>query len=376
MIDTLPTGDALAVAWHPHHVDHLAPWCELLSAPLVVDGRPALAAAVRHYPFIASAPLAGTDAKADFVAFARRVRALSPRVLLVSELFERWYLREHFGGNAAPRIVYVPHGFSEKRQGWARTTAYQDVAVLYGEHAQDQLASLGVAGILDHAIVSGNLRRAWYRRHAEHFRSALGDLGRLPRAERTLLYAPTWTDAIGSSSFFDAFVPFVSALPARWRLIAKLHPHLERHAEVVDILAMLAENRDIHLVRDSPLTFPYLDLADAYIGDMSALAYDFLACGRPMFFTHATSGGPADASASRLFACGTEIPPGRYAEFPGIVDAAWDLDGERYGEARRALDRYTHAPFPGFEALARAIDEATRGPAPGWMRTSTAATGR
>ena len=36
-------------------------------------------------------------------------------------------MRELFGGARAPRIVYVPHGFSEKRQDWARETAFQDV---------------------------------------------------------------------------------------------------------------------------------------------------------------------------------------------------------------------------------------------------------
>lgn len=372
MTDDVPAGGLLAAAWHPHHIDHLAPWCELLRAPLAVDGRAELAAAARPYPAIRWTALAGTDARADFTAFAQRVRGLAPRVLLISELFERWHLRELFGGRTAPRIVYVPHGFSEKRQGWARETAYQDVAVLYGEHARDQLTDLGVAGILEREVVSGNLRHAWHRRHHAHFRAQLGGLAASPRADRTVLYAPTWTDAIGSSSFFDAFVPFVNALPARWRMIAKLHPHLERHAPVVDALETLARGHDVHLVRGSPLTFPFLELADVYIGDMSALAYDYLAFGRPMFFTHATRGGPADASDSRLFACGTVIAPERYAEFPRIVDAGVGRDEERHGEARRALDRYTHAPFPGFDALARAVDSATDGPAPAWLSAGAA----
>lgn len=368
MTDGIPAGGVLAAAWHPHHIDHLAPWCDLLDALLVVDGRAELAAAASPYPAIRRTSLAGTDAKADFTAFARRVRDMAPRVLLISELFERWHLRELFGGAAAPRIVYVPHGFSEKRQDWARETAWQDVAVLYGDHARDQLAALGAAGILEREVVCGNLRHVWHRRHEAHFRAHLGRLAASPRPDRTILYAPTWADAIGSSSFFDAFVPFVNALPARWRLVAKLHPHLERHAAVVDTLETLARGRDVHLVRGSPLTFPYLDLADAYVGDMSALAYDFLAFGRPMFFTHATAGGPADASDTRLFACGTVIAPERYAEFPRIVDAGFDRDVERHGEARLALDRYTHAPFPGFDALARAIGDATAGPAPAWLR--------
>jgi len=110
-----------------------------------------------------------------------------------------------------------------------------------------------------------------------------------------------------------------------------------------------------------------LALADAYVGDMSALAYDFLATGRPMFFTHQTAGTAADASSSRLFACGTEIPPGAYADVVRIVDEAWPSDAERFGEARAALDRYTHAPERPFDELVRELHEATSGPAPDWM---------
>lgn len=364
----LPRIDVLAVAWQAHHVEHLAPWCGILGAPLIVDDRPAATAAARLYPDLAWSALADSDAKSRFDDFASRVRALAPRILLCPDLFERRHLRELFGGPDAPRVVYVPHGFSEKRQDWARETAYQDVAVLYGEHARDQLAELGAAGILERAVVSGNLRASWHRLHARHFRAQLGDLARLPPAERTILYAPTWTDAIGSSSFFDAFAAFVRNLPSGWRLVAKLHPRLERHAEVVDTLAALASGRDVHLVRRSPLTFPYLELADAYVGDMSALAYDFLAFGRPMFFTNPTAGSSVDAAPSRLFACGTVIPPDRYGELASIVDRAWPADDERYGAARIALDRYTHAPERSFDDLARDLHEATAGPPPAWMR--------
>lgn len=366
MTDARARG-VLAFAWLPHHVDHLAPWCSILNAPLCVDGRTSMAAAAGLYPDLEWFALPDTDGSSRFEPFARRVRELAPRVLLCSELFERWYLRELFGGTDAPRFVYVPHGFSEKRQDWARETAYQDVAVFYGEHAQDQLAELGAAGILDRWIVSGNLRAAWHRRHAAHFRAQLGPLGELPPAGRTILYAPTWADAIGSSSFFDAFAPFARSLPEGWRLIAKLHPRLERHVDVIDTLGSLAAGRDIHLVRGSPLTYPLLALADAYVGDMSALAYDFLATGRPMFFTHQTAGTAADASSSRLFACGTEIPPGAYADVVRIVDEAWPSDAERFGEARAALDRYTHAPERPFDELVRELHEATSGPAPDWM---------
>lgn len=376
MAETAFPGDALAIAWHPHHVEHLAPWCEIMGMPMLVDARPETLAAARCYPGLAFASTPGLVATPDLRAFAREARARAPRVVFVSELFERWHLRELFGGARPARVVYVPHGFSEKRQDWARETAYQDVAVLYGEHAYDQLLDFGVAAALERPFFSGDVRRAYHRRHAAHFRASTGALAALPRAERTLLYAPTWTDAIRSSSFFDAFAAFVEGMPASWCLIAKLHPRLERHADVIDTLALRARGRDVHLVRGSPLTHPWLDLADAYVGDMSALAYDFLASGRPMFFTNATAGTAADAKDSRLFGCGTVIPPERYGDLARIVDEAWNRDAGRYGEARRALDRYTHAPERGVDDLRAAMREATAGPAPAWMHAPAMAASR
>jgi CDP-glycerol glycerophosphotransferase (TagB/SpsB family) len=135
------------------------------------------------------------------------------------------------------------------------------------------------------------VRAGYHRRHAAYFRAQVDSLGLGgPRPARTLMYAPTWQDAIGSSSFFQAFASFVTQLPSEWRLIVKLHPHLERQAAAIDALAALARGRDVHLVRANPLCYPFLDLADAYVGDMSSLAYDFLAYDRPMFFTNATAG--------------------------------------------------------------------------------------
>ena len=337
--------------------------------PLVIPERPDIVAATLAYPALRVERAARWTMPEGSGALGALLRERTPRVVLYSDLFSRTALRALFGGRRdAPRVVYVPHGFSEKRQDWARGTAFQDVAVLYGQHAFDQLAALGVAGYLHHFIVSGDLRRAYYARHAAWFGAQLAGLGLDgARPGRTLLYAPTWQDAIGSSSFFRAFESFASALPADWRLVVKLHPHLEHFAFTLDQIATLCRGRDVHLIRASPLTHPFLDLADAYVGDMSSLAYDFLACGRPMFFTNATARTSTDAAGSRLFGCGTVIAPDRFGDLYRIVDDAWAGDRERYGEARTALDRYTHAPQRTGADIAEEMRFLTAGPPPSWM---------
>ena len=370
-------GARLAIAWHPHHAEHLAPWCELLDMPLLLSDGAHLDRIADDYPGVRVERARGARMSRQVALFAHAIRKRAPSAIFYSELFSRTLLRALFGGRRdAPRIVYVPHGFSEKRQDWARGTAFQDVAVLYGRHAYDQLEALGVADDLGGHVISGNLRAGYHRRHAAYFRERIALLGLDgPRPSRTLLYAPTWHDAIGSSSFATACAAFVTGLPAGWRLIVKLHPHLERDAAGIEALAATVRGRDVHLVRAHPLCFPFLDLADAYVGDMSSLAYDFLAYGRPMFFTNPTAGQATDAAGSRLFACGTVIAPDRYGDLYRIVDDAWASDAARFGEARVALDAYTHAPGRAADELAAEIDAVLDGAAPGWMYDASGAGG-
>ncbi|MEO8485287.1 MAG: CDP-glycerol glycerophosphotransferase family protein [Betaproteobacteria bacterium] len=337
--------------------------------PLVVANHPQLDTAALAYPGVRVERASGVGIADVIASLGRMVRERAPQAVFYSELASRKLLRALLGGTRdAPRVVYIPHGFSEKRQDWARGTAFQDIAVLYGQHAFDQLAAFGVAGYLHHFIVSGNVRRRYHAMHEATFRVRLAALGLEPRPDlRTVLYAPTWDDALGSSSFFPAFAAMVRELPTGWRLIAKLHPHLDRHAATLDDLARQCRGRDVHLVRGTPLSLPFLDLADAYVGDMSSLAYDFLGSGRPMFFTNAAAGTAADAAGSRLFACGSVVAPDRYGEIYRIIDDAWASDADRFGEARAALERYTHAPERTLEDVAEEMDDVLAGPPPTWM---------
>ena len=359
----------LAIAWELHQVEHLAPWCELLRMPLLVTDNGRLDAVAQAYPGLVVEKALGIAMPDGLPALGRLIAERSPRAIFYSDLFGRKALRALFGGRRdAPRIVYVPHGFSEKRQTWAAGTAQQDVAVLYGQYAFDQLVSLGVAGYLHHFVVSGNVRAGYHRRHAAYFRAQVDSLGLGgPRPARTLVYAPTWQDAIVSSSYFQAFASFATHLPSGWRLIVKLHPHLERKAAAIDALAAIARGRDVHLVRANPLCYPFLDLADAYVGDMSSLAYDFLAYDRPMFFTNATAGSAADAAKSRLFDCGTVIPPERYDALYRVIDEAWTTDAERFSEKRASLDAYAHATPRDDDDLRDEMVEILAGVAPSWM---------
>jgi hypothetical protein len=86
-----------------------------------------------------------------------------------------------------------------------------------------------------------------------------------------------------------------------------------------------------------------------------------------MFFVNDKAGEASDATGSRLFACGTVIAPEQVDDLYRIVDDAWATDGERFGEARAALDRYTHAPERAADDVAGEMRFLATGPAPTWM---------
>lgn len=361
----------LAIAFFPHHIDHLAPICAMMGAPMLVCDGPGQLDAVRHYPGLKAVAIHQATMAAAVEQIVKSIDQYRPEVIYYSHLFDRATLSEIFGrGKDCPRVVHCPHGFSEKRQTYAQGVALQDVALLYGRFALDQLAALGVDMLLHHYLFTGNYRHTYYLQHKAFFDQALARYGIDNGArQKTLLYAPTWSDAIGSSSFFAAFAGLISGLPAGYRLVVKMHPHLEYESTEVDrLLATAKGNPNIIIVRNCPLTFPLLDRADAYIGDMSALAYDFLLFNRPMFFLNQTAGTDSDASGSQLFRCGTPIGPGQYQDIYRIVDVDPQSDVRNFGLIREEVYRQTHAPERTFADLRRELLHVCSGPAPTWMR--------
>lgn len=358
-----------AVAWHAHHLEHLAPVAALMGVPVLMSDAPGHFAAARSYPGLEVRWIAGGIGPGAIDAGLAAAKALAPRVVYLSDLYPRERLARGLGGEHAPRVVYVPHGFSEKRQAWAAGTADQDVALLPGPLAVEQLHAMGVGERLPPIVYSGALRRRAYVGHRAFFDARAAERGLVAwTSGPTVLYAPTWSDAIGSSSFLAAFSGMAAGLPDGWRLVLKLHPHAEAQAPLVDRLVALAARPGIVVLRNESLVFPWLERADAYVGDMSSLAYDYLAYDRPMVFLNRAAGSAADASGSRLFACGAVLGPERYAEAYATVEAIRANDRARYGRLREALDRDLHPPDVTPADVKAGLERACAGPAPAWMR--------
>jgi CDP-Glycerol:Poly(glycerophosphate) glycerophosphotransferase len=366
--------NACALGWTPHYVEHLAFLCRLLDMPMIVGDERSLAAARDWYPPHLEILVRETELAEALTGTQPLIRGYMGG--LAEEGFDVFFyshmllreLVEEIIGDSDRRIVQSPHGFSEKKQPWAGYTIKNDAALLYGQLALDQLAVLGVLDRLVPHCLIGATRYHYYIEHREFFDSAVEAriLGRLGRGRRRILYVPTWTDAIGSSSLPAAFEVLVRELPGDSDLIVKLHPHAENplYREGTDAIVRLADRRaNVLLVRDNPLTYPLIAAADVVITDMSSMAYDSLIFDCPIYFFNQNQGkGEVDPAGSRLFRCGTVLGPDQYGQVYRRIDSQRE-DDPGFRAERTGLFRDLHEPCVPYAELPAAIGSLCAGPA-------------
>jgi CDP-Glycerol:Poly(glycerophosphate) glycerophosphotransferase len=365
---------ACALGWTPHYVEHLAFLCRLLDMPMIVGDERSLAAARDWYPPHLEVLVRETELAEALTGTQPLIRDYMGR--LAAEGFDVFFyshmlmreMVEAIIGDSDRRIVQCPHGFSEKRQQWAGHVIDGDAALLYGQLALDQLAEFGVLDRLGPRCLIGAARYHYYIEHREFFDGVVEAkvLGPLGRGRRRILYVPTWSDAIGSSSLTAAFELLIRELPGDSDLVVKLHPHAENpiHRESTEAIARLADRAgNVLLVRDAPLTYPLIAAADAVITDMSSIAYDCLIFDCPIYLFNQNQGkGAVDPAGSRLFQCGTVLGPDQYGHVFRLIDAQRDGDPAFRAE-RTALFRDLHEPCVPYAELAAAIGALCAGPA-------------
>ncbi len=330
----------LAIGRFAHYIEHLAPVCDMAAVTLFVPSEQLYRYTRRYFPFLNIIDVVPQHEHA---------------ALFYSHLYEGEALqglKQHF---RARRVFHCPHGFSEKRQAWAMRTASQEAALLYGRSALDQLEDLGVGGQLTNYLLVGDLRRRFYERHKGWFDELVRS--RLPQNVSTLniLYAPTWGDGTNASSFMAALSLLINHLPRDMRLIIKLHPHLKREVATLKNLEELASGNDrLFFFTDEPFTFPLFSLADVYLGDLSALAYEFLYEAKPMVFLNQACETPTDGTGSMLFECGPVIPPNDYPRIYTFLEAAIAQDA-MYRQRRRDLYEYVYSNVVPYEQIRESL---------------------
>ncbi len=281
----MPRAAALIYGDMAHHLDHLAPICDLLSIPLIVTEEHLLASAKKYYPFIETHYF-GYHENHERLIDAFDVIFLSTPRIMFDEIF---FFAQHLLQKKV-HTIWVPHGNSDKghHSHFMEALKEEEIALVYGKKMIDFLIKKRAFNQLKAAILMGNLRYANYLEHKEHYNTLLKYeiTSKLPASPRTILYAPTWQDVEKNSSFFDASSHLIEKLPDSFNLIIKLHPNLTTQEEIkLNLLIEKYQDRqNLLFVKQFYTIYPLLDFVDLYLGDMSSIGYDFLTFNKPLFF--------------------------------------------------------------------------------------------
>lgn len=262
-----------------HLLDHIGPLSYFLKMPLYIEEEKNFTLSRHYYPMVESIHF--PEMATNLAFFAQSFDELyeckfwKPHL---KQLFKDLYQKEM-------HLIFCAHGQSDKGYGAPLLHPYatQDVCLIYGQLLKEMLQELKIDANYQ---FTGNYRRAFYLEHQKFYDAIAQEkiFSRLPKKQFTLLYAPTWNDADGATSFFETISKL--RLPDDINLIVKVHPLLEqRNPGQYYCLASVIEKRaNSLLVDDFPLVYPLLAGVDAYLGDYSSVGYDFLYFKKPMFF--------------------------------------------------------------------------------------------
>lgn len=277
-----------------HHLDHIAPLCSLRGIPLLVTDEHIEQLANTFYPDLEVARLLPDQIVSNFDT----LYTCTPR-LLFEEVF---FIPQKLLGKTL-KTIWVPHGNSDKGYAAPLMEALKDEAeaLVYGPKMIDFLKEKNVHSHLRIEAV-GNYRRTYWKKHRSFYAPLLPCL-----PGKIVLYAPTWQDAEKSTSYFD-LLPHLTYHPD-FSIILRLHPNLPLPEKPLP--------SNIHLSTHFPPVYPWLDISDIYLGDMSSIGYDFLSFRRPMFFLNQNRRPPLP-----LFPCGTVIDPSDYSYIYDILKTA------------------------------------------------------
>ena len=252
-----------------HHLDHLAPFCSLLSIPLICTHETPFSMAKKFYPNLAVELHPETDViveKYD-VLFTCLPKELIDPVFF----FDEHKLRKKL------LSIWLPHGNSDKDN--LEALAKEKIVLAYGPQMVEMLTKKNVLSRLFQYILLGNFRAHFFEQHRAFYNSLLNKRISFSKGT-TLLYAPTW-----NHSNVEKDLPLLlKTLPPTYNLFVKLHPNTLTKSFHLPLRIQYEDKENIRFVDDIPTIYPLLNKTDILITDTSSIAYDFLFFDRPIFF--------------------------------------------------------------------------------------------
>ncbi|SMQ68183.1 hypothetical protein SAMN06295943_1618 [Agreia sp. VKM Ac-1783] len=264
--------------------------------------------------------------------------------------------------------VFINHGESDKMYMTTNQFKAYDYSLVAGEAAVARLNRV----LWDYDFDKRAIRIG--RPQADHYS---GPVPYTPDDRRVVLYAPTWEGDRPSAAYGSIVthgVGLVTQLLATGahRVIYRPHPrsgvvdssYAAANQQIIKLIAQAnaADPRAQHIYDDGPQLGWQLAAADMAIVDISAMVYDRLASGKPLFVTRPVNALAEIDSSGYLFEA-EWLDADEAADIVSRIDA---LEHDPEAEARLAywVERYFGDTSPG--ATTRRFHEAVGGLMDAW----------
>jgi len=345
---------ALNFTFHSTYLDHLAPLCFIMKMPILLTEENQKKQMSKYYPQVEYEFFSKyTDidyyelAKKYDMIFQTNMWGEEPIKLFAESL------------NKKIKLVYLPHGNSDKghrKEFFLRGLFKQDIVLLYGDHIIDRIKRLKLWEKCPSWARIGNYRLQFYHL----FKSFYDDIVKkevfdnFQKKQRTVLYAPSWLDPEGSTSFFKMAKKIAEQIPDDFNFILKCHPLLEeRHPQLYySVIDYFKNRKNVIILTDFPLIYPLLAKTDIFLGDFSSVGYDFLSFGGPMFFFDILGQKNSDDPSHQLHRVGKQIPVNYYDRIFEYINNHWD---EKLLEHQKSLYDFTFGREIPFDKLRKEI---------------------
>jgi len=236
-----------------HHLDHIAPLAIMMGVPLIVTEPQLEELSAKYYPNLEVLCFDYPEVGEKIVQNCDVIFSSLPRALFDEIVF----IAEQLRGKRVLNL-WCPHGNSDKGHAsyFMEGLKGEEIALVYGQQMIDFLTEKGVYSELRAAVTVGNYRYQYYQSCAPFYDQLVQNevASKLIKGNRTILYAPTWDDAEGSSSFDAVIDTLIDCVPKWWNLIVKPHPNTLETMENQDLFT---EKENVLLLKEFKGLGPY-----------------------------------------------------------------------------------------------------------------------
>ena len=185
------------------------------------------------------------------------------------------------------KFVQVFHGTSDKTYNLNSEIIYYDLVCLSGKKMLEDVQRKGL-NRKKNCVITGNPKMDMVFRKIHDRETEMKKLGLDPQL-KNVLYAPTWMDGMGNSSFRKFGIKLPDYFPEEYQLTIKLHPNIHLYQKkLVERLRMKIQGKKNMLLiernRELYDIVPVLAASDLLITDVSGVSHEYIGFLRPMIF--------------------------------------------------------------------------------------------